>query len=208
MDTLYKCGITGKLYRLWYNLNKDSQIKVKTAAGLTSVKTTGENVTQGSIGGAILSSANLDKTLCAYFGGSDSEISYGDRRLQPITFQDDTSRMAGSVEDVHKGNLMMESAMKRMQLDLNISKCSIVIFQNKRSALIREKINQMKSIKIGNEQILVKDKDEYLGDFIHEGGLGKSAKSTINHRYGRLFSSRIEVSAILDDFRISVVLLS
>ena len=94
---------------------------MKTAAGLTSVKTTGENVTQGSIGGAILSSANLDKTLCAFFGGSDSEISYGDRRLQPITFQDDTSRMAGSVEDVQKGNLMMETAMKRMQLDLNIS---------------------------------------------------------------------------------------
>ena len=55
MDTLYKCGIRGKLYRLWYELYRDSQIRVKTAAGTTGIKTTGENVTQGSIGGAVLS---------------------------------------------------------------------------------------------------------------------------------------------------------
>ena len=63
MDTLHKCGITGKLYRLWYELYRDSLIRVKTAAGLTNFKATGENVNQGSIGGAILSSANLDKNL-------------------------------------------------------------------------------------------------------------------------------------------------
>ena len=51
--TLYKCGIKGKLYRLWYELYKDSQIKVKTAAGLTNVKLTGENVTQGSAGAIV-----------------------------------------------------------------------------------------------------------------------------------------------------------
>ena len=151
-------------------INVDSQIKVKTAAGLTCVKPTGENVTQGSIGGAILSSANLDKILCAYFGGSDSELSYGDRRLQPITFQDDSCRLAGSVEDAQKGNIIMEAAMKRMQLDLNISKCSVIVFHNKRSGIIREKMNQMKQIKFRNDQILAKDKNKYLGDFIHEGG--------------------------------------
>ena len=178
---------------------------MKTAAGLTCVKPTGENVTQGSIGGAILSSANLDKTLCAYFGGSDSEMSYGDRRLQPITFQDDSCRLAGSVEDAQKGNIMMEAAMKRMQLDLNILKCSVIVFHNKRSEIIREKMNQLKQLKLGNEQILAKNKDEYLGDFIHEGGLGKSAETTINHRFGRIFSSIIEISAILDDFRIDTI---
>jgi hypothetical protein len=62
-DTLYRCGVQGKLYRIWYTLYKNSQIKVKTAARMTAVRGTGENVTQGSVGGAILSSANLDKTL-------------------------------------------------------------------------------------------------------------------------------------------------
>ena len=100
------CTIVGlkEIVCLWYTLYKDSQIKVKTATGLTSVRPTGENVTQGSIGGAILRSANLDKTLCVYFGASDSEVSYGDKRLQPITFQYDTTRLVGSLEDAQKGN--------------------------------------------------------------------------------------------------------
>ena len=42
-------GVRGKLYRLWYLLNKDTQIRVKTCFGLTEVAPTGENVAQGSI---------------------------------------------------------------------------------------------------------------------------------------------------------------
>ena len=142
MDTLYRCGIQGKLYRLWYTLYRDSQIKVKTAAGMTGIKGTGENVTQGSIGGAILSSANLDKTLSVYFGGSNCEVSYGDVRLRPITFQDDTSRLAATLEDAQKGNIIMESAMKRKQLKLNIKKCSLIVFEKKkRIKSIRNSIN-------------------------------------------------------------------
>ena len=78
----------------------------------------------------ILSSANLDKTLCAYFGGSDCEVSYGDNRLAPITFQDDTMRMVSSLEAPQKGNTLMEAAIKRKQLQLNISK-RLVIKRNK-----------------------------------------------------------------------------
>ena len=89
-------------------------------------------MTQGSIGGAILSSANLDKTLCSFFSGSDCEISYGDKRLAPITFQDDTMRMVDSLEAAKKGNIFMEAAMKRKQLQLNITKCSLIIFQKGR----------------------------------------------------------------------------
>ena len=206
MDTLYRCGIQGKLYRLWYTLYRDSQIKVKTAAGMTGIKGTGENVTQGSIGGAILSSANLDKTLSVYFGGSNYEVSYGNVRLRPITFQDDTSRLAATIEDAQKGNIIMESAMKRKQLKLNISKCSLIVFEKKkRIESIRKSINKEKSMKIGQDIIKAKIKDDYLGDVIHEEGLEKCVESTILKRYGRIFSSIIEVSSILDDFRIDSI---
>ena len=206
MDTLYKCGIKGKLYRLWYEMYRDSQIRVKTASGLTEIKTTGENVTQGSIGGAILSSANLDKTLCSYFGGSDSELSYGDKRLAPITFQDDTMRMVGSLEAAQKGNTLMEAAMKRKQLQLNISKCSIIIFQKgKKIQSVREAINKQKCLKICNQDILVKEKDDYLGDVLHEGGLPKCVEATVAKRFGRIFCNIIEISSILEDYRIETI---
>ena len=70
MDTLFSYCVQGKLYRLWYELYRDAQIKVKTGAGMTAVEATGENVAQGSIGGALLSSCNLDKTVTNYFSGS------------------------------------------------------------------------------------------------------------------------------------------
>ena len=54
MDTLFSYSVQGKLYRLWYELYRDAQIKVKTGAGMTAVEATVENVAQGSIGGALL----------------------------------------------------------------------------------------------------------------------------------------------------------
>ena len=206
MDTLYRCGIRGKMYRLWYELNRDSQIRVKTAAGMTKIKAIGENVTQGSIGGAILSSSNLDKTLTAYFSGSDSELSYGAARLSPFAFQDDVLRMSNSIEAVQKGNFIIENVIKRKQLTLSIPKCSVIVFDRKnRIGQVRKAINEGRSLEICNKNVEVREKDEYLGDVIHEGGIAKSVRATVDKRYGRIKSVILEVSAILDDFRIDAL---
>ena len=100
----------------------------------------------------------------------------------------------------------MEAAVKRKQLSLNISKCSLIVFQkNTRINTIREAINNKKQLSICNTIIEAKEKDVYLGDILHEGGLSKSALATVTHRYGRIFSSMIEVSSILDDYRIDTI---
>ena len=206
MDTLYKSGIKGKLYRLWYELYRDAQIRVKTAAGLTSLKTTGENVSQGSIGGALLSSANLDKTITSYFSGSDSEVSYGSSRLSVLMFQDDALRLADSLLAVQKGNMIIEAAMKRKQLSLSIEKCSILVFDKKsQHGCVREAVNRDKSLKICNQILKAKVKDDYLGDVLHEEGLTKSVHATIDKRYGKSYMAIVEVMAILNDFRIDTV---
>ena len=128
---------------------------------MSKAKATGENITQGSIGGAVLSSANLDKTLSAYFNGSDCEISYGDLRLSVLSFQDDALRMVSTLEAAQKGNILIESAMKRKQLSLHPGKCSILAFEKKNKVgQIRELINSGNSIKIGNQPILAKVKEE------------------------------------------------
>ena len=58
-----------------------------------------ENVTQGSIVGALVSALNLSKTMSAYFSGSNSEVSYGPSRLNPVQFQDDCARFNTSIDD-------------------------------------------------------------------------------------------------------------
>ena len=93
---------------------------MKTGAGMTAVEASGENVAQGSIGGALLSSCNLDKTVTRYFSGSTEELSYATTRLQPLMFQDDTTRLVNSIAAAQKGNIIMNAAMKRKLLELNV----------------------------------------------------------------------------------------
>ena len=49
MDSLYNSGIRGKLYRLIFEMNRETRIKVRTAVGVSSGETTGG---QGTLDGA------------------------------------------------------------------------------------------------------------------------------------------------------------
>ena len=93
-----------------------------------------------------------------------------------------------------------------VSLALDIDKCSTVLFGKKSWVEgIRESINENKSLKIFNQPVPVKQSDIYLGDVLHEGGLAKSVMATVDKRYGRIFSAIIEVSKILEDYRIDVI---
>ena len=90
--------------------------------------------------------------------GSDSEISYGNLRLSVLSFQDDALRMCSSVESIQKGNIYMESVMKRKQLSLGIEKCSVIGFGRKKNVeLIRETINNSQKLKLCNQDVRVKE---------------------------------------------------
>ena len=79
--------------------------------------------------------------------------------------------MVSTLDAAQKGNILIEFAMKRKQLSLHPGKCSILAFEKKNKVgQIRELINSGNSIKIGNQPILAKVKEEYLGDIIHEAG--------------------------------------
>ena len=120
MNSLYDAGIKGKLYRLWFMMNCDNQVKVLTSTGMTGIRTTGENVGQGTVGGAILSSLNLDVGVTEGFKESCHEIYYGGKiRLNPLLYQDDSLRLATSVSSAQYGNNLMESIMNRKLLTIN-----------------------------------------------------------------------------------------
>ena len=64
---------------------------------------------------------------------------------------------------------------------------------------------KIKLLKVCDQPILIKEKDDYLGVVQNEGGLSKSVEATVAKRYGRIFSSIIEVSSILEDNRIDTI---
>ena len=77
MNAIHKAGIKGKIYRLWFNLNRNIKIKVRTACGTSDSEDTGEGIGQGTIGGAIVSAATLDDGVSEMFETSNDEICYG-----------------------------------------------------------------------------------------------------------------------------------
>ena len=79
--TLYKCGVKGKEYNLIFELNKQNQIQIKTSVEITESFTTGPTVSQGSVGGGLNSTMNLDYSINRFFY---NEVYYHNVRMQPI----------------------------------------------------------------------------------------------------------------------------
>ena len=122
MDALYQARVNGKLYRLWYELNKNNSIKIQTSVGMTSKAETGENVTQGQIGSGLISTLNLSEGVQDFFSGSVDEVSYGTLRLGPVMFQDDLGCLSTSAQGAQAGNHKIETIMNLKQLKINVDK--------------------------------------------------------------------------------------
>ena len=202
MDTLFSAGITGKLYRLWFLMNSSAKVKVKTEFGLTESIDTGENVTQGSIGGAILSALNLDKTVTAHFANSDTNVSYGPVLLSPLLYQDDSAKFSTGLNHAQKSNLLMSKVMEMKKLQMNVSKCGTMFFGKKKEVDTKKlEIEESKCLTINDNPVPFKITEKYLGDFFHCEGLNKSAETTVNKRFGLALNSVVELKCVIEDFR-------
>ena len=73
LETLDKLKLNKKAKRLWYLLNKDTQIQVKTAPGMTEEQHVGDCLGQGTAGAGLVSAANLDQGLQKYFNETEPE---------------------------------------------------------------------------------------------------------------------------------------
>ena len=203
MSALYEAGVKGKLYRLWYELNKETEIKVKTGVGTTKAATVGETVAQGSIGGGLASSLNLDVEVNNFFSGSINEAAYSDVRLQPMILQDDLSRLCCSAESARDGARRMENIMKLKQLTINVDKSSYIVCRKSTEATIIRASFEIKPLTYDGTKIKEKISEKYLGDMISGLGLAESIESTISERYGRIYASILEIKTILEDYRSS-----
>ena len=201
MASLYEAGICGKLYRLLFELNKETEIMIKTGVGVTKVGHVGEYVAQGSIGGGLISSLNLDVEVNNFFSGSRDEVGYSNVRLQPMILQDDISRLCSSTESARAAIRRIETMMKLKQLTINLDKSSYIVCKNSsQSQNIKDDLLQNP---LTYDGIPMKEKlcEKYLGDMLSGEGLSASVKATISERHGRIFTDILEVKTILENYR-------
>ena len=66
---------------------------------------------------------------------------------------------------------------------------------------MRKSIEENRSLSLNGKPVTIKLEEKYLGDYLHSYGLSKSVEVTVNKRYGNCIKSVIELSSVLNDFR-------
>ena len=84
-------------------------------------------MTQGSVEGGLISSINLDVPIQIFFKDSKDEVSYGDIMLNTMIYQDDLTRLSGSIKSAKAGIDRVETCMETKMLDLHEDKSCIII---------------------------------------------------------------------------------
>ena len=205
MNTLYKAGVKGKLYRLWYKLNKNIKIKVRTACGTSKEADTGEGIGQGTIGGAIVSAGTLDDGVSEIFETSRDEICYGKVKINPLLYQDDILRMTTTHFGAQAGLSKVEAVMRLKSLEVHPDKYFHLLIGNKKNLdLIRNQIEK-NPLKYMNKPIKEKKSEKWLGDFFHNGGVSESVTETIKQRKGRAKNAIFEINAIIEDTGMKII---
>ena len=205
LNAVYKSGINGKLYRLLYEMNRNSRISVQTPVGLSEKCDTGETVGQGTLEGAVISAVSLDKGIEEFFEGSEYEVVYAGLRLQPLLFQDDVSRLAYTPNDLQAGNDMLECMAESKLLDFNLTKSGYMQIGKKRSdSSYQEQLNSHPITLCGKPMPYVKEA-KLLGDWLSDQGLSHSIAVTVRKRKGLAIASIYEIRTVVEDCRSNVV---
>ena len=132
MGELYNSEVNPKLCRLWYKLNEETVIKVKTATGMSEEGRAGPCVGQGSGGGALSSQLSLDRGIEDYFKGSNDEYYYGSVRCQGVIYQDDTGRASRSVIQAQAGNTKLNAVFRDKGVEAHRDKSSFIVCGSKK----------------------------------------------------------------------------
>ena len=100
IDIMYtlctKAGIDEKDYRMWYKLNEDNEIAVRTSVGESKKEVVKNSVGQGSFGAALASSMNIGCAVQDTFKWKKS-ASIGYLGLNSLILQDDISKLSNSL---------------------------------------------------------------------------------------------------------------
>ena len=110
-------GANPKAIRLWYKLNMDTKIRVRTGAGVSEYADVGAVVGQGTIGGALGSQAVLDERISEHFPpGGEDELNYGGVPMAPLIFKDDLLHSTLGVTEARRASQKIDKAVRKLKL--------------------------------------------------------------------------------------------
>ena len=205
LNEVHKNGVKGKLYRLLYNMNKNTRISVQTPVGCTEEADTGETVGQGTLEGAVISSVSLDKGVEDFFLDSEHEPGYAGLQLRPLLFQDDVSRLALDPTSLQAGNDKMEAMGETKLLDFNLSKSCYLPIGKSKNFIGHEEQLRSQPITLCGKSMPCVNEAKLLGDWLSHHGLSQSVATTVKKRKGLAIASIYEIRAVVKDCRSNII---
>ena len=127
LDELNCIGVDPRAQRLFYQLNKNTKVRVRTGAGDSDWGEVGDIIGQGSSSAAKVSALNLSRKLDRVFEGNTELATYGAVKQHPYSFQDDVLTQVESVEGLRAANVKMTEVRDLMQTKLNKSKSGYIL---------------------------------------------------------------------------------
>ena len=121
--------------------------------------------------------------------------------MNPIIYQDDLARVACIATSAQAGIDRVEVCMETKMLDLHDEKSCFLVFGKGKSEQAMKRELLRAPLTLYGKPMVQKDKEKYLGDYLHCNGLAASAKATVDARAAALKSGAIEVRAIVEDCR-------
>ena len=195
-----------KAIKLWYKLNEQTKIRVKTGAGMSEYEEVGAVLGQGTLGGAIISQAVLDDGVMEHFTpGEEGQPRYGSVPLAPCMYQDDLANGSEGLLHARVSNQKVDFLVKQRGLELNRDKSVCIILGSKKQKLEASKELEQNPLKCGDFITKEKAVEKWLGQFISAAGLTDSVAKTVEAREGKIRGACMEIAQIVSDWRASVV---
>ena len=204
LETLEALKVNKKAVRLWYLMNKNTKISVKTAFGETDEAEVGDCLGQGTAGAGLVSAANLDLGLQKYFNNSQNVMHYGNVKLQPLSYQDDIGTPCTDIEMARDQANKMSRMLKEKSLEAHHDKSGLLILGSKKYKDRMKKEVERSPILFNKFSLQTKSQDKYLGQ-IFESDLKTSALATVTSRQGKIKGAAIEVKSIIEDFHMQAM---
>ena len=132
MDTLDKeAKVDNKSYRIWYKLNEETRISVRTSVGDSAEKSLMDCLGQGSAGASLVSSLNIGCAVDKTFKYSYT-AKVGHQRLNSLILQDDISKMNDEVKQARDGCTKIDDMLKKKLLSVNYDKSKYLLIGSNR----------------------------------------------------------------------------
>ena len=162
--SLWKLGVNNDVLSLIREMNKESNIVVKTPFGPTEQFTVHNIVQQGSVCGGVLCSASTGEVLAEIpMGGTE----VGNSVIKVLVYVDDIATINSLINDVYDSHRRVIWFSKKKRLTINGKKCIILCVNLKPSDVTP-------SLTIDNTPVPNMDVAEYLGDHFNNKGTNKN----------------------------------